>query len=93
MKYRLLTLLGLACLLAACGRGIGSDQPPPPDKNRPKVATAVAILPTVRTIPNTNSNTAKPANNTVQTINVKAVKPLHDAFCHGRADLVHRAAE
>ena len=72
MKYRLLTLLGLACLLVACGRELGSDQPPPPDKNRPKIATAVAILPTVRTIPNSNSNTAKPANNAAKTINVKA---------------------
>jgi hypothetical protein len=72
MKYRLLTLLGLACLLAACGREVGSDQPPPPFKNRPKVATAVVVLPTARTVPNSNSNTTKPANSATQTINVKA---------------------
>ena len=71
MKYRVLYLLGIACLLAACGRGPSSDQPPPA-KNRAKVATAVVVQPTVRSLPSNNTNSAKPATTNAQTVNVKA---------------------
>ena len=71
MKYRVLYLLGLACLLAACGRGPSSDQPPPV-KSRAKVATAVVVQPTVRSLPSNNANSAKPATTNTKTINVKA---------------------
>jgi hypothetical protein len=71
MKYRVLCLLGLACILAACGGGPNSDQPPP-IKNRPKVATAVVVQPTVRSLPSNNTNSAKPATTNAKTINVKA---------------------
>ena len=71
MKYRLLTLLGFACLLAACGRGPSSDQPPPV-KSRAKVATAVVVQPLpVRIVPNNNSSNSAPTTNN-KTINVKA---------------------
>jgi hypothetical protein len=71
MKYRVLYLLGLACILAACGRGPSSDQPPPV-KSRAKVATAVVVQPTVRSLPSNNANSAKPATTNAKTINVKA---------------------
>ena len=71
MKYRLLTLLGLTCLLVACGRGPSSDQPPPV-KSRAKVATAVVVQPTVRSLPSNNANSTKPAITNAKTINVKA---------------------
>lgn len=75
MKYRVLYLLGLACILAACGRGPSSDQPPPV-KSRAKVATAVVVQPqpVVRVIPNNNSSQSSNTNQSdkYQPINVKA---------------------
>ena len=75
MKYRVLYLLGLACILAACGRGPSSDQSPQV-KSRAKVATAVVVQPqpVVRVIPNNNSSQSSNTNQSdkYQPINVKA---------------------
>lgn len=71
MKLQITTLLVLACILVGCGRLIGSNQQPPPDKNRPKVATAVIVMPTTRVGVNTNSN-KNSTDNTSIPINVKA---------------------
>lgn len=71
MKYRLIVLVGLACLLAACGRELGLNQPPP-IKNRSKVATAVVAQPIARTVaPSNNTGTTTQAN-TSKPINVTA---------------------
>jgi len=72
MKYRLLAMVGLACLLAACGQGASSNQPQPHTKNRAKVATPVVVQPTARVAAPGNAGGSTTQANNPKTITVKA---------------------